>query len=157
METSRPYFSIQGLPELETPNDQTLSIRFVNAGDHPAEAMKSQIIMILAESGQTVYQQGNHILSSIPKETDAALLLDLSEWTEGGMTPFDHEFYLTLWFSYYDPLLRKKFEQNFYLHCHGLIEDRFVELTYMTQEELDDLLDTVRHNLTAQPLNPLVE
>ncbi|MCL1851725.1 MAG: hypothetical protein FWF88_01640 [Peptococcaceae bacterium] len=156
-ETSRPYFSIKGLPELETPNDQTLSMHFINAGDHPAEALRSQITMILAETGQKIYEQGNHILSTIPRETDATVLLDLSEWPEGGATPFDQEIYLTLWLSYYDPLLQKSFEQNFFLRCNGLVEDKFVELTYMTQEELDELLDTIERNLTTQPWNPLIQ
>ena len=144
-ESSRPYFSVKELSELETPLDKSLSMHLINAGDHPAEALKNRITITLAETGQTIYEQENNILSTIPRETETTVLLDLSGWREGGESPFAHELYLALWLSYYDPLLQQNYIQDIFLKCNGLVEDEYVELTWMTQEE-QKLLNAIRHS-----------
>jgi hypothetical protein len=149
-ETSRPYFSITGSPEVTNWDDPSLSMHLVNAGGHPAENLNSHIIIKLAETGQDIYERNDSLLNTTPKGGEIHLLIDLSEWQEGGKSPFAHELYLTLLLNYHDPLLQQDFEQKFYLKWSGLVGDRYEEMTYMTHKELQELLETAKNNLNSQ-------
>jgi len=100
--------------------------------------------MTLAETGEDIYKYNNQLLSTTPKNSETHLLVDLSEWADGGEVPFAHELYMTLWLSYYDPLLQKTFEQDFHLKWNGLVDGRYEEMTYMTQKEFQELRNMAR-------------
>jgi hypothetical protein len=53
---------------------------------------------------------------------------------------------MTLWLSYHDPLLQKTFEQDFHLKWNGLVDGHYEEMTYVTQKEIQELINTVKRH-----------
>lgn len=113
-EAKRPYFTLlaPGFKQIE--NRLRLQITFINNGNHPAKEFKGEI-RIFQEDLSNVVKIDIDIVNDIPTNSPTPYYND-----SVGLGNNMPRHFIYCGISYLDPILKKKYHQEFFMKWHGV-------------------------------------
>tara|TARA_B110000902_G_C14051698_1_gene491950 strand:- start:107 stop:751 length:645 start_codon:yes stop_codon:yes gene_type:complete len=132
-ESKRPYFTIEAPGFKQIGENLRLQITFINSGNHLANKFKGQI-RIFQEDLKNENKIDIDVVNDIPANSPTPYYND-----DIGLGKNMPKHFIFCVISYFDPILRKEYSQNFYMKWDG-VNDGLTQLDFThvntTQKEI---------------------